>query len=205
MLMNRLRNIYRIATQNPPKKEESAPIQISTKPIAVKRMHFSEVDKELEQTKLLTNKLLSRNWSELDQKEKAYFKDDNLIFEFKKAKLIENSQIESELKSLHAQMGLAKSDNTRQPIAQRMVELKKIQAKNWGDIDNFETFADLITDRNKSEDTAHIDKGELIQRRNNLRARISKTIKKSKNSDDPALKTKLEELKTELVEVESKL
>jgi hypothetical protein len=196
-LLKKLQNIYRIALQNG-QIEVEKPIQIVNKPITVPRKHFSEVETELtalEQTKLLTNKLLSRNWTELDQKEKAYFHDNQAWFDHKKNLLIDNSKIESQLKTTHASLFHATSDEEREQIGQKLVELKKQQSENWSSIDNFE---DSDIERSRNAESAHIDKSDLIQRRNNLRARISK----AKKSNDPA---KLEQLQAELSEIESKL
>jgi len=200
MLINKLKNIYRVASQNPAKPEKQ--IQQASKPIVVKRMHFSEHDEPLRATKLLTNKLLSREWDELDNKERNYFNGNSQIFGEKKAKLIENSRIESELKTLHASLFHAKDDDERQQISERLVSLKKRQAENWSNIDNFEYVPEPVKTR---EDTAHIDKADLMQRRNNLRARISKAQKKSKGTNDPASVKKIEDLKAELAQVENQL
>jgi hypothetical protein len=207
-LLKKLQNIYRIGVQNG-KIEDQIPIQIKNKPIIVPRKHFDEVESEftpLGQTKLLTNKLLSRDWSELDQKEKAYFDNNRGIFDYKKSLLIANSKIESELKSTHASLFHAQNDEERQEISEKMVNLKKQQAANWSEIDNFDL---LEVERSlKHDESAHIDKAELILRRNNLRARISKLQKQLRNSDDPKHAKKLKDLelaKSDLVEIESKL
>lgn len=181
MLIKKLQSIYRISSQQSiEKKTESKPaIQIGNKPIIIPKKHFSEVEPELSKSKMLTNKLLSRNWTELDQKEQNYFNNNQILFEEKKEALIENSKIESELKSLHAKMQLSKSDAERQEFAVKMVEIKKQQAINWDFIDG------IGVKPIKEEKTAHIDKADLLIKRNNLRARISKL---KKQTADPSAK-----------------
>lgn len=195
MLLRRLQNIYRIAAQNPVKTEQEPEIKTKGKPIAVKQIHFSEFQK-LVKTKLLTNKLLARNWKELDQKEREYFNNNSQLFEYKKGLMIENSQIESELKTLHAQLQTAPSDDERQTISQKLVDLKNKQTKNWEKIDDF------IEKSAKNTSSA-----EMVQKRNNLRAQISKLTKKLKGSEpgtDVYIKKEeaLKAAKLELEEIE---
>lgn len=203
LLFKKLQNIYRIASQKGELKADT-PVKMNNEPIRIKRMHFSDVEIELQESKLLTNKLLSRDWNELDNKEKTYFKNNQSIFSYKKTLLINNSVIESELKSLHAALSIASNDDYRQVIADKLVNLKKRQALNWTEIDNFDN------PKIESEESAHMDKAELMQMRNNLRARISKLQKKVKNldptvADNSNSATKLFTAREELKEIESKL
>lgn len=205
MVIKKLNNIFRIQSQSKGVKSEPIPaIQIGTKPIIVKRMHFSEVESDLQQTKLLTNKLLSRNWDELDKKEQKYFKNDQNTFEYKKSLLIENSKHESELKSGHAELLHADKDK-RKSIADKLVSIKKKQSENWSKIDNIDFVAEKSQ---RTAETAHVDKADLILRRNNLRARISKLQNQVRNMDDPKHAKKLKDLelaKADLEEIEKSL
>jgi hypothetical protein len=200
ILLKKLQAIYRISLQKAASTNEQprAAIQIGNKPIIVPKQHFSEVEAKLEQTKLLTNKLLAREWFELNEREQGYFKSDSNIFAYKKELLIENSKIEGELKSLHAQLQLAIKDEKRKPLAEKMVTLKKKQAENWETIDNF-NFS--IENAEKIEIT---DKAESILKRNNLRSRVSKLEKQVLNTSDKKYQKKLSDLencKKELEEI----
>lgn len=205
ILNKKLANIFRIALQN--KKTsvvvKKPAIEISNKPITVQKMHFSEVIPEISESKMLTNKLLARDWSDLSPVEKKYFNNNQSAFKVKKNLLIENSKIESELKSMHAMLHVSKSDEERKDLAEKMVSLKKRQAINWGQIDNFENIPDEpVISRNIDEN----DKAALVMQRNNLRSRISKLEKQTK---DPSVKKydskvkMLEQLTIELEKINS--
>lgn len=203
MLLKKLSNIYRIASQKGFDTKKDEIIKQDNKPIVIKRIHFSEAENELTQSKLLTNKLLSRNWNELDKKEKSYFKDNKTWFEQKKELLINNSRIESEIKSLHAQLSVKKNDQERELIADKLVSLKKNQSENWSKIDNFNTFISSV-----AEDDSEINKAELILKRNNLRSRVSKLENLIKDKGHKNYKKRVDDLnkvKLELTKIENKL
>ena len=200
MMLKALSNIYRIngqRTKSKPNVAEPA-IKIDLTPIRIERKHFSEVDAskpepKLDQSKLLTNKLLARQWNELDKKEQDYFVSQN-IFEHKKNLMLENGAIENELKSIHARLEQA-SVSERGEMAEKLVSLKKQQAENWAMIDNFVSVPVV----EKSEKT---EKAELILKRNNLRSLISKLQKVDKTAKNYEKKmVQLENVKTELEEI----
>jgi len=179
MMQNRIVNIIRILSQSGMKTEVKAAIEIQ-KPIAVKKIHYSEVEKQLEKRKELTNKLLSYKWEDLSQKEQEYFGNEQ-VFSGKKELLIANSKIESELKSLHASLQHAKTDKERKDIADKLVSLQSEKTQNWKVIDNFE-----ITSINKEEKQDNTnEKFELLQKRNNLRSQRAKLKKKIENTEHP--------------------
>lgn len=177
MLLKRLNNILRIHLQSKP-KDETQKTAVEIAPLIVKKQHFSESAKEaantsktLEQSKELTNKLLPREWEQLDEKEKAYFKGNPEVFALKKQLLFRNSEIESQLKSLHASLPHAETDEDRQSISEQLVGLKKEQNDNWAKIDDFNLVVAPIVEH------TGISEAERIKLRNNLRSRISKLEK----------------------------
>jgi len=93
--------------------------------------------KQLARRKELTTKLLARNWNELDYVERAYFFSDEALFTKKRALLLENSKHESLLKSLHAALQKATTDEEREDIAVQMVDIQKLKTDNWLIIDEF--------------------------------------------------------------------
>jgi hypothetical protein len=205
MLIKRLSNILRISLQNqkPEEKVEKAAI----KTIKAQKTHFSKVTAPgaLTQTKELTNKLLAREWNDLDEKEQAYFKNNAELFASKKGLFFRNSAIESELKSLHASLEHLDSDEKRKEVAENVVNLKKEQNDNWAIIDNFDTVVKI----EKVETKDKPSEAELVKMRNNLRSRVSKLEKQvaeepeHKNFEER--KEKLELAKAELDEVEKAL
>lgn len=201
MLIKRLSNILRIASQKPAVREETK-VQ---KPIIIKKNHFDDVKetkgKDLEHRKELTNKLIVRSWEELDEKEKAYFHNDEAFFERKYDLIILNSKIESVLKSLHASLPHAESDDQRKDIATRIASLKEEQNENWSIIDNFEQ------ETPAQEETT--DKAvDLLKKRNNLRSQIAKlkktVVDKEHKNYNKRLKT-LANAEKQLKEIEETL
>jgi len=208
IMEKRIANIIRIASQNSPSKKESKPAIEVTKPIEVKKIHYSEVGKTLEHRKQLTNKLLAYTWNDMSKKEKAYFKNSEQMFKAKKELLIENSKIESELKTLHAQLHTAKDDEERKPISKKLVNLKKKQTENWKQIDDFENFKvpEKVVDTLPKDDGE--DKVELMKRRSNLRSRktkLEKQLDDTEHKNYESRKQKYEEVVKELEEIESKI
>lgn len=202
MLQNRMANILRIGIANEKPSQKAQPAIKIEPPIIVQKIHFSEIQKQLEQKKELTNKLLTYSWDELSEKEKAYFKNNQPVFEGKKQLLFANSKIESELKSLHAQLHIAANDGERQQIAEKLTSFKKEQTDNWKVIDNFDV-VEIAKEEPKSES---MEKFELIQKRNNLRSQKTKLAKKIQDKENPKYNEWLEnynEVVKSLEEVEN--
>jgi hypothetical protein len=195
MLTKRLSNFYRITVKNEKDKKPEIPIVIENRPIIINKTHYSkkEGEPELEHTKILTIKLLARDWDELDYKEKKYFNSDKRSFDLKKNLMIANSRLESEIKSIHAEMQISDSESTRASLADKLVLKKQLQTRNWKTIDDFSI--------NEPEKSAHIDKSELIKLRNNLRCRISKLKKQIEDKGNK----KFEKWSLELINAESEL
>jgi len=198
IMHKRIFNILRINEQTGIKPEIKPAITIE-QPISIKKIHYTEVEKKLEQRKELTNKLLAYNWIDLSKKEQEYFKNNPQVFAGKKELLIANSKIESELKSTHASLKHAKNDKERKQIAEKLVNLKNEQTQNWKAIDNFE-----ITEVKKVEkkEESTFDKFKLLQKRNNLRSQRTKLKNKIQDTDHPNHKEWMENYNEVIAELD---
>lgn len=81
--------------------------------------------------------MLAFSWDLLNYNEKLYFQNNQILFLQKKTKLIENSKLNNEMKSLHAKLKLIEEGEEMQGIANKLILLDNKKADNWLEIDKF--------------------------------------------------------------------
>ena len=100
----------------------------------------------LRKNKTYINKLLSMNWTDLSFPDKVVFDKSEKLFLEKKTLFIENSDMEREMRSLHAKMKALdpdpKNDPKRKKLIERLALLDDQKADNWEKIDKWEAPAE---------------------------------------------------------------
>ncbi len=122
------------------KKETPAPLK--TIPDKPKQQPPQLPVTELRKNKTYINKLLSMNWTDLSFPDKVIFDKSEKLFLEKKTLFIENSDMDREMRSLHAKMKALdpdpKNDLKRKELIQRLASLDDQKADNWEKIDKWE-------------------------------------------------------------------
>jgi len=213
MLMSRLKRIARIKNLVIVKRKTApVPEGIKEKPDApaspppvppVKeptQPPMGEVQ-QLTRKKETTNKLLSFDWDELNEREKAYFNYDSSMFEQKKQMLKQVAELERDMKALHLAIKKAEGDEERKGIAQKLASAEDEQFGLYEQIDLFSE----VSEKKANDDNRAV----LISERNNLRSKISK-IKKQLEQEPEHKQTekrqqRLKESETRLTKIETSL
>jgi hypothetical protein len=96
----------------------------------------------LRKNKQYINKLLTLNWNDLSFSDKVIFNNSEKYFIGKKSLMIENSDIEKQMRSLHTKVKSIdpddKNNEKRQEIMQELSELDDKKSSNWEVIDKWE-------------------------------------------------------------------
>ena len=97
---------------------------------------------QLRKNKTYINKLLSMNWSDLSFSDKVIFNKSEKLFLKKKTLFIENSDMEREMRSLHAKMKALdpdpKNNLKRKELIQKLAMLDDKKTTNWQVIDKWD-------------------------------------------------------------------
>lgn len=108
----------------------------------------------LRSNKQYINKLLTLNWNDLSFSDKTIFGNSEKYFLSKKTLLIENSDIEKQMRSLHTKVKSIdpdeKNNENRKEIMQELAELDDKKSANWEVIDSW---VDPETDKIQNTDT----------------------------------------------------
>jgi len=133
--------------QHPDFKEEVQKVEpikikkIESKPKKIEHEKAFPSPQSFRGSKPYINKLLALNWSDLSFDDKLLFFNSEKYFLNKKSLFIENSDIEKEMRSLHAKVKLidpdAKFDGKRKAIMEKLDLLDQSKAANWEKIDTW--------------------------------------------------------------------
>lgn len=134
----------------------------STGPIKIHKIEpkaATETDRiihpdNLRSNKQYINKLLTLNWNDLSFSDKVIFNNSEKYFIGKKSLMIENSEIEKQMRSLHTKVKSIdpddKNNENREEIMQELAELDDKKSANWEVID---TWDDSEKDKIKNTNT----------------------------------------------------
>jgi len=115
----------------PEKKEETSKPAVKQIPVA-----------KLRENKMFVNKLLTMNWPDLTFSEKGIFNNSQKSFLEKKTLFIANSDMDREMRSLHAKLKAIdpapKNNPQRKDLIQQLMELEDAKFQNWQKIDSWE-------------------------------------------------------------------
>lgn len=188
-------------------QEEIPDKEINEKIVESKQTKKSEENasgtpEELRKNKQYVNKLLTLNYNDLSFQDKEVFFNDELYFLDKKKYLIQISNADREMQSLHAKVKALpedpKFDNDRKVIMQQLSDLDKEKAKSFLKIDEWvvpeidkdpSTDVDLVAQK-AAEDALNKDK--LIKAHNNYIYRAELTLPDMKETTPAEIKKKQE-------------
>ena len=134
--------------QKPGFKEE----EVKPEPIRIRKIEPQPIKKadekptdtpvNLRSSKNYVNKLLALSFSDLSFSDKMIFFNSESYFLQKKTLFVANSDIEKEMRSLHAKMKVispeAQYNAKRQSIIEKLTELEQNKASNWSAIDTWD-------------------------------------------------------------------
>lgn len=149
------------------------------KPEPVIENHSDPVD--LRKNKSYINRTLTLNFSDLSFEDKVLFNNDEAYFLSKKQLMIENGNIEQQMRSLHTKMKSIDPDKKfnkdRKEIMDQLIELEDQKSANWIIIDTWEEIkTDNLPANTEDAEKKAIEKIKLIEAHGNFIYRAEMTI-----------------------------
>lgn len=185
MLFRFVIRIYHILL-NSKKEPVTNPIKVihPAEPVKIKKEvtqdEATNRQTDLRTNKSFINKLLTLNFSDMSFDEKLLFNNDESYFLKKKQLMIENGNLEQQMRSLHSKFKAidpdAKFNKDRKDIMQELSILEDKKSANWTIIDTWEDL--LPPAENKPEDAEKkaIEKLKLIKAHENFIYRAEITL-----------------------------